>query len=67
MLQKARAKRVEPLLQQVDPQQHAQAYKTLQLDIGNAYREITELKFEEGRPFEKVHTGLDLMCLQSFQ
>ncbi len=28
--------------------------RTLQLDIGNAYKEITEIKFEAGRPFDKV-------------
>lgn len=45
---------MQPLLKRVREQDNVQLYKTLQLDIGNAYREITEIKFEEGRPFEKV-------------
>lgn len=54
VLQKARAKRVEAVLQAVSREKNPQAYRTLQLDIGNAYREITEIKFEDARPFEKV-------------
>ena len=52
VLHKARAKRVKPLLPLV--KSNDQLYKILQLEIGNALREIVELKFEEGRPFEKV-------------
>ncbi len=43
---------MKPLLPYVEF--NDQLHKTLQLDIGNALREIVELKFEEGRPFEKV-------------
>ena len=52
VLHKARANRVKPLLPRV--KDNEELYKTLQLDCGNALREITELKFEENRPFEKV-------------
>ena len=52
VLHKARANRVKPLLPIVKGNE--ELYKQLQLDCGNALREITELKFEENRPFEKV-------------
>ena len=55
VLLKTRAKRVEALLHELKPQDNPQAYRALQYEIGNAYREITDIKFEEGRSFEKVN------------
>ena len=54
VLHKARAKRVEELLKQLQQKAWPDIYRALQLDIGNAYREITEIKFEEGRAHDKV-------------
>jgi len=42
------------LLSRFQPSDNPDVYKTLQLDVGNAYKEITEIKFEMGRPFDKV-------------
>jgi hypothetical protein len=63
VLHKARAKRVEPLLKKFDRSESPDVYKTLQLDVGNSYKEITEIKFEMGRPFDKVCRN-DLSPLQ---
>ena len=54
VLHKARAKRVEPLLREINPAAFSSLYKSLQLEVASAYREIMEIKFDEGRPFEKV-------------
>lgn len=54
VLHKQRAKRVATLLPNIDKESHLEAYKTIHLDIANAYKEIAEIKFDEGRDHNKV-------------
>ena len=60
VLHKARAKRVEPLMRQLNRQAWPDAYRALLLDIAGAYREIADIKFEEKRPHEKVRCHMRL-------
>lgn len=54
VLHKTRAKRVESVLKQLNREAWTDVYRALQLDVGNSYKEIAEIKFEDGRSHEKV-------------
>lgn len=57
VLHKIRGKRIKSLLDELR-QHHATALvRPLQLDAGSAYREIADIKYEDGRAHDKVALG----------
>ncbi|KAK9829260.1 hypothetical protein WJX72_004839 [[Myrmecia] bisecta] len=54
ILHKARCKRVEPVLAQLNEAAFPGLCWSMRLEVANAYKEIMELKHEAGRPFPKV-------------
>jgi hypothetical protein len=68
VLQKQRAKRMETLLEALTPPDSPKKlmlFRAVQVDIADAYRQITELKHNEGRPYPKVcHTAVSSNPIQ---
>lgn len=55
-LHKKRAERVALLLPQIDKDKFPEAWGTVQLDIGNAYRGAADAKLEDGQDYKKARS-----------
>lgn len=65
VLEKQRAKRVETVLEalsKANARKYIALYRAVQAEIADAYRQLAEIKHNEGRPYPKVRLQQGCPC-----